>query len=91
MSQSRYCHLFLAEHLVTHLIFNPLPKNLLHPVILEICHSLLEMRTNTLHGSKKERRWRDFSGSLVVKIPLQGAQVRSLVRELRFHMLQSTA
>ena len=65
MSQSRYCHLFLAEHLVTHLIFNPLPKNLLRPVILEICHSLLEMRTNTLHGSKKERRWRDFSGSPV--------------------------
>ena len=91
MSQSRYCHLFLAEHLVTHLIFNPLPKNLLRPVILEICHSLLEMRTNTLHGSKKERRWRDFSGSPVVKIPLQVAQVRSLVRELRSHRLQSTA
>lgn len=38
----------------THLIFNPLPKNLLCPGILEICHNLLEMRTNTFHGSKKK-------------------------------------
>ena len=94
---SRYCHLFLAEHLVTRLIFNPLPKNLLCPVILEICNSLLEMQTNTLHWSKKER-WQGgrVGGLLAVQwfrfhaSTARGAH-RSLVRELRSHMLQSKA
>ena len=38
--------------------------------------------------------WRDFPGSPVIKtrsFPLQGAQVQSLVRELRSHMLPGVA
>ena len=86
-------YIFLNKEKDTDIIvFNKQDAEKWDELSTEICKVSIKSRTTTVLYLNKSPR--DFPGSPVVKIPCfqcRGAQVQSLVQELRSHMLCDTA